>query len=355
MKLARFRVPGLILAGLVLLGIGVGAGSVFTSLPGSEAPPGEGATAPAATEAVVCFGHGDVEHGIRALAPLQPGRVVDVPVHESQRVEKGDVLVRLNDRDARLRVSEAQVALEFAEKQLSEARPLPQQHKAKIQQQQAAVDAAAHRVTAARRLLDRKRGLYKANQLSAEDVAIAEESVKEAEAMGRAEAERLTELKLHDPQISVQKAEAQVRLARVRLQQAERVLEECTLMAPTAGTVQRILVGAGDLVGTDPRHPAVHFCPNEPRLVRAQVEQEFARRVWEGQRARIRDQSDPSLVWTGKVSRVADGYTQRRPLLDDPSQPSDVRTVECLVTLDPGQPTLRIGQRVRVTLGQLPD
>jgi hypothetical protein len=30
---------------------------------------------------------------------------------------------------------------------------------------------------------------------------------------------------------------------------------------------------------------------------------------------------------------------------------NDVRTLECLVVLEPGQPPLRIGQRVRVLIG----
>ena len=34
----------------------------------------------------------------------------------------------------------------------------------------------------------------------------------------------------------------------------------------------------------------------------------------------------------------------------EPLQFNDVRTLECIVTLDPDQPPLRIGQRVRVTL-----
>jgi hypothetical protein len=38
-------------------------------------------------------------------------------------------------------------------------------------------------------------------------------------------------------------------------------------------------------------------------------------------------------------------------MLQEPLQFNDVRTLECIVQLDPGQPALRIGQRVRVTLG----
>jgi len=34
----------------------------------------------------------------------------------------------------------------------------------------------------------------------------------------------------------------------------------------------------------------------------------------------------------------------------EPLQFNDVRTLECIIDLDPGQPILRIGQRVRVQL-----
>ena len=56
-------------------------------------------------------------------------------------------------------------------------------------------------------------------------------------------------------------------------------------------------------------------------------------------------------TWRGKVVRLSDWYTHRRSMLQEPLQFNDVRTLECIVQLDPGQSALRIGQRVRVTLG----
>ena len=53
----------------------------------------------------------------------------------------------------------------------------------------------------------------------------------------------------------------------------------------------------------------------------------------------------------GHVERVARWYSQRRSVMHEPFQLRDVRTVECLVVLDDGQPRLRIGQRVRVLIG----
>jgi len=54
--------------------------------------------------------------------------------------------------------------------------------------------------------------------------------------------------------------------------------------------------------------------------------------------------------WQGEVVRVSDWYAQRRSLLLEPLQFNDVRTLECIVQIDPSSSTPRIGQRVRVTL-----
>jgi hypothetical protein len=86
-------------------------------------------------------------------------------------------------------------------------------------------------------------------------------------------------------------------------------------------------------------------------VIRAAVEQEFAGRVKEGLPALVRDEADPSATWRGRVARVAGWYSQRRTILHDPSQVSDVRTLECLIALDAGQPRLRLGQDVRVFVG----
>src|SRR5438045_2425400 len=63
-------------------------------------------------EHVDCFGHVDVEGGVVSLYPAQLGRVVKVEVHENQEVKKDAVLICLDDRLAKLRVREAEAALE---------------------------------------------------------------------------------------------------------------------------------------------------------------------------------------------------------------------------------------------------
>ena len=80
------------------------------------------------------------------------------------------------------------------------------------------------------------------------------------------------------------------------------------------------------------------------------MEQEFARGLAIGQVASIRDDSTGEGNWTGHVIRISDWYTQRRSVMPEALQYNDARTLECIIELDAGQPALRIGQRVRVTL-----
>jgi hypothetical protein len=96
----------------------------------------------------------------------------------------------------------------------------------------------------------------------------------------------------------------------------------------------------------------VLFCPKGERLIRAEVEQEFAGQVTVGQTALVEDDTGTGATWTGKVLRVSDWFTHRRSILQEPLQFNDVRTLECLIAVAHGQPPLRIGQRVRVTIGQ---
>src|SRR5439155_5824448 len=222
----------------------------------------------------------------------------------------------------------------------------PDQQRARLEQQEQAIAAAEQRLAAARSLLARKQKLFDLQQLGAEELAAARGEVKQFEAGERAERARLTELQLNDPAMDVQQAELDVKLTRVRLDQALHALDECSLKAPEAGTVMRILVGPGDIVPRQPNQAAIRFALRGQRLVRAEVDQEFAGAVKVGQAALVQDDTPSGLTWRGRVLRVADWYTQRRNTVHDPFELRDVRTVECLIALDAGQALPRLGQRV---------
>jgi multidrug resistance efflux pump len=297
---------------------------------------------------LVSFGHVDVEPGIVSLSPVLQGRLVEVLVREGDRVAASTPLLRLDERLFRIRSQQAQAEIAAARAQLVQLRGLPDQHRARLTQQQAAIEVAHSRLAAGRQTLARKRDLHDRDLLPDEELRCAEELVKQLEAAVRVEQEKLADLKEVNPAAEIARAEAAVAAREGQLEEAIHHLEECTLRAPSAGTVLRIHFSVGDVLGAQPNQPAILFCPDKPRVVRAEVDQEFADRVAVGISVRVVEDKAGKESWRGKVARLSDWYTRRRSVLNEPLQFNDVRTLECIIELDPGQPIPRIGQRMRV-------
>lgn len=296
---------------------------------------------------MVCDGYVDLKNGITPLIPAQPGKVARLAVQENDHVTAAAPLLYLDEQAAMLVVEEAKAAALGAQAQLALARKAPEEHELKLAMQKDAQDAATAKLDAARQGLARKRELEKSNLINVREVAVAEELVKELEAVRHSEEKKLAYLQLHNPQQDVRHAEAEADRLQAKLKQAEHALAECVLKAPQAGTVIRVLATPGAMLGTS-HEPALLFAPDEPRIVRAEVEQEFAGQVAHGQTAELRDFVSNQLLGTGKVARLSDWYLRRRFILQEPTRFNDTRTMECIITLDPGRPPPRIGQRVRV-------
>jgi multidrug resistance efflux pump len=294
----------------------------------------------------------DVESGVRNLYPVQQGRVADLPVAEGTEVAQGTPLLRLDDSQAKIKVAQAQIAVDCSRKRLEQAKQLRAQYKAQVKAQGAAVDALRSKKAAAEAMLDKTRRLRKDKAgVSDEDIRVAETAVAEAKDGIVAAQAKLEAIKAMEPETTVEMAELDVKAKEQLLEEARLALKEHTVVAPCKGTMLRCLTRVGEVLGGNPKQPALEFCPTGERIVRAEVEQEFAYQVALDQKARITDDAKTSSSeWTGTVKRISDWFTQRRATLFEPMQFNDVRTLEVILRLDDPKHQLRIGQRVRVEL-----
>lgn len=329
---------------LAVAGTGAGTWHGFQTTGSARAPALEESPEP-----LLCFGYVDVEPGLTRLSVARSGKVIAVPVREGQKVEAGAVLLRLDDEPARQLVRQAKAELAEARKQWEEARRLPDHQRARLAGQRALVEAARSRRDAAQHQHERLRRMLDHELCMKEEVGAVAGEVRALEASVRAEMERLADLEAIDPMLPAARAEALVESKQARLEQAEHALRECTLKAPAAGTVLRVLTAPGEVLAEKAAQPAFYFCPDRPRIVRAEITQEKAARLASGQSVVLEDDGDPSLHWRGKVRRVSDWYTHRRSIMQDPLEAQDVRTVECILEPE-SAPHLRIGQKLRVTI-----
>ena len=301
---------------------------------------------------IVALGYVDVEPGVANIHPLQGGTVMWVAT-EGTSVKKDDVLIRMDDRMAREKLSEANIAVEVARKEIAKAEKADIVLQTKIDQQEDAINVAKQQEDLQQEKINKMKEFIK--NLNPETLRIEEKILKVKNTLTSVEKNKKNELirSRELVKIEVDRAKLDLKHKQALVEQAKLNLEYYVRKAPSDGIVLRVNVAVGESVGTNPRMPALQFCPKLPRIIRAEVQQEFADGLKLGQKAVIEDDTTAKKVWNGKVVRISDWYTHKRSIILEPMQLNDVRTLECIIEVEEpeGQP-LRIGQRMRVKIKQ---
>ncbi len=188
-----------------------------------------------------------------------------------------------------------------------------------------------------------------------ETVQVAEITVDQAELAVKGEEAKLAlaEAGKRIAEKYVAAARTNIEAKQAQLDEARNAVKECVVRATVDGTPLRILINVGEVLGNNPRQPAIEFAANRPLLVRAEVVQEFAGRVRKDQSVVIEDHVTGKRCARGKVVSIAGWYAHRRTVAPEmPSLNNDVRTLECIIEIESESAEVRIGQRVRV---QFPD
>ncbi|AJK49709.1 HlyD family secretion protein [Burkholderia plantarii] len=205
-----------------------------------------------------------VRADIVTVSPRVSGYVTRVAVDDDQPVHRGDVLVRLDDRDYRAKVADAQAAVDAAEATLAAEQAAAATLDAQVGQQhsviaQARADVDAARVEATRRDTDAAR--YKA--LLAESAAsdqrweqahaeamTARAQLARAGAALQAQTDQETVLRRRREQSTavIGQARARVEAARAKLELAGLDLEHTVIRATRDGSVGQRSVRAGQYV-----------------------------------------------------------------------------------------------------------
>jgi multidrug resistance efflux pump len=346
---------------LLLVGMVVGAGWALNQAHPQPGPNGDAPVGSDALREVFCLGIVDVEDGVADLYPKQAGQVAEIAATrvrdkdgtERERVfKKGELLLRLHSEMADFQLSKARAALRAAEAELEAAKKLPEMQKIKLKIQQSVIAGHEHKKKQLEADLDRKKRALKENvgDVNKEVLAAMQEGLAAVESEIQAEREKAELLKLDDPELHIRRAQAHVDAKRNDVKTAEQAVKDFRLVAPFDGTALRVLTHVGEMVVPSPKAPAIEFCPAVPRVVRAEVVQEWGQRVQVGQEAEVHDDVYNGPVWRGRVKSLSPWYAKKRMTIIEPFMTNDVRTLECIVEFTGPPPPVRIGQRVRVKI-----
>jgi HlyD family secretion protein len=340
---------------ILLVVTAVGAGwALNQSGNGAGKGPGKSSGAEPMPPVVVALGQVDGDQKVAKLFPLVQGEVKEV-IAEGTQVKKGDVLLRLDSGLAKATLDEAIADLKAAKEKHIQSLDLPEQHKLKVRQQQQAI--TAHQAERKSLELEQDRMLKRAKQEGgiAVDPNILrglEEKLKKVDALIEAEKAKLDEIKLFKAQSEINRALADVEAKEAQKKKAEWALEQCTRTAPSDGLILRVSASVGEVLvpGLPGQSAPIEFLPRGPKIVRAELLQEWAHLVRVGQEVDIEDDSYQGPTWKGKVRYLSHWFAEKRHRIVEPFMLNDVRTLECVVEVTEEDPLLRIGQRVRAKI-----
>ncbi|PPB80696.1 HlyD family secretion protein [Albidovulum inexpectatum] len=223
---------------------------------------------------------GYVEGEFLLIAPVATAQIDVLEVERGDTVSTGDVLARMERRDAQIALAEANSALAQAESRLADLRAgrRPEEIRVVEAELASARAQAAEAERAAIRLRELfQRGAAAQSQLDDAETraAVARARVAEVEA-------NLAVARLPARAHEIAAAEAAVAQARARRDAAAWQLDQRTLTAPAPGRVDEILRRAGEIAG--PQAPILSILPDGGALLRLYVSEPDLARIAPGVR-----------------------------------------------------------------------
>ena len=248
-----------------------------------------------------------VRGNVTSLAPKVAGYVTAVEVEDNQAVRTGDVLFRIDDREYRARLAQAEANVEAAEARLANVDAESRLQNALIRQAEAQRRSTVAEMDLASKASERRRTLVRSGFVSQAHVdetdaarSRAEAGLSAASAMVEAQQRRITV-------ISTQRegAVAAVTQARAARDLAQIDLDNTVVRAPVDGVVGNRQVRVGRLVATGAA--VLDVVPVKDVWVVANFKETQLEGLRPGQRARITVDGYPHQAFEGVVDSFAPG------------------------------------------------
>ncbi len=250
-----------------------------------------------------------------AIGVPLPGLITEVLVKVNDKVQKDQVLLKLDDRD--LRAEELSVK---AQQKISQAQiTVSEAQLAKLESQ-----------------LERLTSVTDSRAVSRDDLENRKQDVAVAQAQLTA-------------------AKAQLAASETSLKRISLLIERLTVRAPRDGTIIQLTAHAGEYAATSPKTPAMILGDIDRLQVRADIDEQNAIRIRAGQKAYGYLKGDPSVTFPLEFIRLEPYVIPKISLTGSSTERVDTRVLQVIYSLTrPSDPPLYVGQQVDVFI-EAPD
>ncbi len=297
------------------------------------------------------------------VAPAVGGKIVQVNFDIGSYVQKGSVLVQLDDRDARIKLEQANAQVAQAESNVNQAKSQVEQARANVRQVQSqlglqdggtfdinqvaevktakvALDLAEKELTRAERLVetgDIAKTIY--DQRKAQrDQAAAQYQVALNGANQRFSAIRVAQSQVDTAQSVVKTAQSAADAARTQTQTAKKGIADAVILAPISGFISERVADVGEFVSTNQKIATI--LRTSVLRLKIDVPEQSIGKIAVGQSVSAQVSAYPDRNFAGTVVRVAPNINATSRVLTVEAEIENVNG-----SLKPGQfATVRVTQ-----------
>ncbi|MDB6139289.1 MAG: putative Membrane-fusion protein [Verrucomicrobiaceae bacterium] len=239
----------------------------------------------------------------------QSGLVTDVSVKVSDKVKKGDPLMKIDDRELQAQLINQQAAVAVSKATLE----LKQATLAKTQD-----------------MLDRMNAVQDKRAISMDDLHNRTNDVLVAKADRGA-------------------AEAQLRSAEAAVASSETLLKRLTILAPRDGTIIQVNVRTGEYASTQPHSAPILLGDLDKLQVRTDIDEQSASRIRPGQPAKAFVKGDTAHAISLSFLRIEPYVIPKVSLTGSSTERVDTRVLQVIYSLQqPADQPLYVGQQMDV-------
>jgi HlyD family secretion protein len=271
------------------------------------------------------------------------GRITEVRVKPNDKVFPGELMIRIDDDEARARLAGAEAQVALRERARDEER-----RKGSADRRRAEDDVAdaEREVAQAWARLDAVSGPTTSMRTGVDDAALSSARSALTRAQDQLQQRQDALRSVKENAALPTRAEGELNAARADLTLAEAALQKTRIRAPFDGTVLQIRAKAGETVVPSPDQWLVLLADVSTLRVRAELDERDFSKVRVGQKVIVRANAFPDREFEGKVLSIARYVGPGR--LSSPGQRNkltDIDVMEVVIDLtDPGP--LAVGMQV---------
>jgi len=274
------------------------------------------------------------------------GLVTEVRVKPGDVVQKGQALLRLDDRELRAELALRQSNVDLAAARLERLRNAPRAEdlppaEARVEQAKAQLADAESQLRMIEAVTDRR-------AIRAEDLekrrwaaSTARAALLEAEA-------NLAQLKAGAWKQDILVAQAELQQARQQVERIKADLDRLTVTSPVKGVILQVKIRPGEFAAAGPlEQPLLLMGSAGPLHVRVDVDEKDAWRVSPAARAYASVRGNAKLRFPLELVRMEPYVVPKRNLTGDTTERTDTRVLQVIYRL-PEEASVRAGQQMDV-------